>query len=278
MKTKNDFIKILVEANIPSNEAKIEVELILEKVTGKKLEELLFINEFDEAQIMPYIKERIETKKPIQYILGYAHFMGEKFIVNGDVLIPRDETEILIREVNKEIFKGAKILDIGTGSGIIPCMVGKYSKEKNLDVEILGADISNGAIHIALDNVKRLNLIRTCIFRKSDLFSNIRSDEKFDIIVSNPPYIPKKMYETIQEEVKFEPYNALFTEDNKGLYFYEKIIADAPKFLKKGGFIFFELMQGQADDVFKLLSDNGFKNVQIIKDLANIERVIKAEI
>ena len=278
MKTKNDFIKILVEANIPSNEAKIEVELILEKVTGKKLEELLFINEFDEAQIMPYIKERIETKKPIQYILGYAHFMGEKFIVNGDVLIPRDETEILIREVNKEIFKGAKILDIGTGSGIIPCMVGKYSKEKNLDVEILGADISNGAIHIALDNVKRLNLIRTCIFRKSDLFSNIRSDEKFDIIVSNPPYIPKKMYETIQEEVKFEPYNALFTDDDDGLYFYKKIIADAPKFLKKGGFIFFELMQGQADDVFKLLSDNGFKNVQIIKDLANIERVIKAEI
>ena len=278
MKTKNDFIKILVEANIPSNEAKIEVELILEKVTGKKLEELLFINEFDEAQIMPYIKERIETKKPIQYILGYAHFMGEKFIVNSDVLIPRDETEILIREVNKEIFKGAKILDIGTGSGIIPCMVGKYSKEKNLEVEILGADISNGAIHIALDNVKRLNLIRTCIFRKSDLFSNIRSDEKFDIIVSNPPYIPKKMYETIQDEVKFEPYNALFTNDDKGLYFYEKIIADAPKFLKKGGFIFFELMQGQADDVFKLLSDNGFKNVQIIKDLANIERVIKAEI
>ena len=278
MKTKNDFIKILVGANIPLNEAKIEVELILEKVTGKKLEELLFINEFDEAQIMPYIKERIETKKPIQYILGYAHFMGEKFIVNGDVLIPRDETEILIREVNKEIFKGAKILDIGTGSGIIPCMVGKYSKEKNLDVEILGADISNGAIHIALDNVKKLNLIRTCIFRKSDLFSNIRSDEKFDIIVSNPPYIPKKMYETIQEEVKFEPYNALFTDDDDGLYFYKKIIADAPKFLKKGGFIFFELMQGQADDVFKLLSDNGFKNIQIIKDLANIERVIKAEI
>ncbi len=278
MKTKNDFIKILVGANIPSNEAKIEVELILEKVTGKKLEELLFINEFDEAQIMPYIKERIETKKPIQYILGYSHFMGEKFIVNDDVLIPRDETEILIRETNKEIFKGAKILDIGTGSGIIPCMVGKYSKEKNLDVEILGVDISNAAIHIALDNVKKLNLIRTCIFRKSDIFSNVRADEKFDIIVSNPPYIPKKMYETIQEEVKFEPYNALFTEDDDGLYFYKKITADAPKFLKKGGFILFELMQGQADDVFKLLSDRGFKNIQIIKDLAGIERVIKAEI
>lgn len=278
MKTKNDFIKILVGANIPSNEAKIEVELILEKVTGKKLEELLFINEFDEVQIMPYIKERVETKKPIQYILGYAHFMGEKFVVNDDVLIPRDETEILIRETNKEIFKGAKILDIGTGSGIIPCMVGKYSKEKNLDVEILGVDISNGAIHIALDNVKKLNLIRTCIFRKSDIFSNVRADEKFDIIVSNPPYIPKKMYETIQEEVKFEPYNALFTEDDDGLYFYKKITADAPKFLKKGGFILFELMQGQADDVFKLLSDRGFKNIQIIKDLAGIERVIKAEI
>lgn len=222
MKTKNDFIKILVGANIPLNEAKIEVELILEKVTGKKLEELLFVNEFDEVQIMPYIKERIETKKPIQYILGYSYFMGEKFIVNDDVLIPRDETEILIREVNKEIFNGIKILDIGTGSGIIPCILGKYSKEKNYDAEILGVDISNGAIHIALDNVKRLNLIRTCIFRKSDLFSNIRSDEKFDIIVSNPPYIPKKMYETIQEEVKFEPYNALFTDDDDGLYFYKK--------------------------------------------------------
>lgn len=278
MKTKNDFIKNLTDAGIEQNEAKIEVELILEKVTGKKLEELLFINEFDEVQIMPYIKERVETKKPIQYILGYAHFMGEKFVVNDDVLIPRDETEILIRETNKEIFKGAKILDIGTGSGIIPCMVGKYSKEKNLDVEILGVDISNGAIHIALDNVKKLNLIRTCIFRKSDIFSNVRADEKFDIIVSNPPYIPKKMYETIQEEVKFEPYNALFTEDDDGLYFYKKITADAPKFLKKGGFILFELMQGQADDVFKLLSDRGFKNIQIIKDLAGIERVIKAEI
>ena len=278
MKTKNDFIKILTEAGIEQNEAKIEVELILEKVTGKKLEELLFINEFDEVQIMPYIKERIETKKPIQYILGYAHFMGEKFIVNSDVLIPRDETEILIREINKEIFKGAKILDIGTGSGIIPCMVGKYSKEKNYDVEILGVDISNGAIHIALDNVKKLNLIRTCIFRKSDIFSNVRGDEKFDIIVSNPPYIPKKMYETIQDEVKFEPYNALFTSDDNGLYFYKKIIADAPRFLNKSGFILFELMQGQADDVFKLLLENGFKNIQIIKDLANIERVIKAEI
>ena len=278
MKTKNDFIKNLTDAGIEQNEAKIEVELILEKVTGKKPEELLFINEFDEVQIMPYIKERVETKKPIQYILGYSYFMGEKFVVNDDVLIPRDETEILIRETNKEIFKGAKILDIGTGSGIIPCMVGKYSKEKNLDVEILGVDISNGAIHIALDNVKKLNLIRTCIFRKSDIFSNVRADEKFDIIVSNPPYIPKKMYETIQEEVKFEPYNALFTSDDDGLYFYKKITADAPKFLKKGGFILFELMQGQADDVFKLLSDRGFKNIQIIKDLAGIERVIKAEI
>ncbi len=278
MKTKNDFIKILIGANIPSNEAKIEVELILEKVTGKKLEELLFINEFDETQIMPYIKERIETKKPIQYILGYSHFMGEKFIVNSDVLIPRDETEILIRETNKEVFNGAKILDIGVGSGVISCMIGKYSKEKNYDVEILGVDISNGAIHTALDNVKKLNLIRTCIFRKSDIFSNIRSDEKFDIIVSNPPYIPKKMYETIQEEVKFEPYNALFTEDDKGLYFYEKIIADAPKFLNKNGFILFELMQGQFEAVCQLLKNNGFKNIQIIKDLANIERVIKAQI
>ena len=86
------------------------------------------------------------------------------------------------------------------------------------------------------------------------------------------------MYETIQEEVKFEPYNALFTDDEDGLYFYKKIIADAPKFLKKGDFIFFELMQGQADDVFKILSDSGFNNIQIIKDLANIERVIKARI
>lgn len=98
------------------------------------------------------------------------------------------------------------------------------------------------------------------------------------ILLFQTPYIPKKMYETIQEEVKFEPYNALFTDDNDGLYFYKKIIADAPKFLKKGGFIFFELMQGQTDDVFKILSDSGFNNIQVIKDLADIERVIKAQI
>ena len=278
MKNKNELIQILVNSGLERNEAAIEIELILENILNKTREELLFINEFDEKEILPVVLERANLRCPVQYILKNANFMGENYYVDENVLIPRDETELLVREVFKYLSDGIKILDIGTGSGIIACSLGLFSKKRGFKIEVLGVDISNAALNIAINNMKKLNLTRTCLFRKSDIFSNIREDEKFDIIVSNPPYIPKNQFETIQKEVKFEPYNALFTDDEDGLYFYKKIIKETPKFLNKKGFIFYEMMKGQHIEISKILSENGFYNIEIVKDMQGIERVIKAQI
>lgn len=279
---KNEFINLMVKSGFDSIEAKAEVELILEFVLNKTKEEILFISDFNDEKIMPVIKERIETRRPIQYILGYAPFMGEKFIVDENVLIPRDETEILVREAFASLKKikkeTVKILDIGTGSGIIACMLGKLSDKSNINTEIIGIDISIGALNTAIDNMKKMNLTRRVMFRKSDLFSNVHKDEKFDIIVSNPPYIPKALKETIQKEVEFEPYNALYTDDSTGLYFYEKIIKKAPEFLNDEGLLLFEMMKGQNSEIEKMMKQNGFSEIQTIKDLAGIERVIKGKI
>ena len=196
---------------------------------------------------------------------GFADFMGEKFIVNKNVLIPRDETEILVRKsieiINQKHYKNA--LDIGTGSGCIACMIAK-----NTDCQILGVDISSDALHIALDNASKLNLYNKAIFRKSDIYSKIR--ETFDIIISNPPYIPRNT--ELQKEVQFDPELALFANDDKGLEFYKRISENAP--LNKNGCLIFELGINQSEDVKNIMTKNGFKNIEIIKDLAGIDRVI----
>ena len=277
---KTDLIKMLINAGIDSNEAKAEVELILEFLLSKTKEELLFINEFNDEKILNVIQERIKTKKPVQYLIGFAPFMGEKFIVNENVLIPRDDTEILVDETVKTALdikdETIKILDIGTGSGIIACMCAKKLIEKNRKVEIIGVDISLNALNVAIDNMKKLNLTRSVMFRKSDLFSNVK--EKFHIIVSNPPYIPKKEYETIQKEVKFEPYEALFVEDEKGIYYYDLIIKEAKSRLFDGGYLLFEIMKGQFDYIKELLEKTDFKDIKGFFDIQGIKRVIKASV
>lgn len=277
---KTDLIKMLINAGIDSNEAKAEVELILEFVLSKTKEELLFINEFNDEKILNVIQQRIKTKKPVQYLIGFAPFMGEKFIVNENVLIPRTDTEILVDETVKTALdikdETIKILDIGTGSGIIACMCAKKLIEKNRKVEIIGVDISLNALNVAIDNMKKLNLTRSVMFRKSDLFSNVK--EKFHIIVSNPPYIPKKEYETIQKEVKFEPYEALFVEDEKGIYYYDLIIKEAKSRLFDGGYLLFEIMKGQFDYIKELLEKTDFKDIKGFFDIQGIKRVIKASV
>lgn len=266
---KNDFIKILINSGIEKTEARAEVELILEYILNKTKEELIFIDDFDEDKILPILNKRIETKLPIQYILGFAPFMGEKFIIDETVLIPRDDTEILVREAIKYSSENSKILDIGSGSGIISCMIGKLTEAK-----VIGVDISKEALNISEKNAEKLNL-KNVKFIQSDLFENI--NEKFDIIVSNPPYIPKKMKEKIQEEVKYEPDLALYTEDDTGLYFYKKITEKAPLFLNDKGFILFEMMIGQAPFIKDFLLKNNFINIEIIKDVQGQQRVIKAQ-
>ena len=269
-----EIVKILTDAGIEPNEANVEVKLLIEHFAGFGVKDILMGKKLD-SQKLELIKEKAElrarTRQPVQHIIGFADFMGEKFIVNKNVLIPRDETEILVRKavelINQNNFKMA--LDVGTGSGCIACMIAKLT-----DCQIIGLDISNEALNTALDNASRLNLFNKSIFRKSDIFSNVKPGESFDIIVSNPPYIPPCEKNNIQPEVKFDPEMALFTEDEKGLEFYEKITKDAPKILNKGGYLLFELGIGQAEDVKKMMEAAGFSEIEIIKDLANIERVI----
>ncbi|MBE7706482.1 MAG: peptide chain release factor N(5)-glutamine methyltransferase [Cyanobacteria bacterium SIG30] len=258
--------------NSISDEPKAEARYIIEFVSGQKLSDIFVQNKVNnEEKIIEIAKIRAQSGKPIQQILGFAYFMGEKFMVDENVLIPRDETEILVRETVKIAQKmdNPQILDIGVGSGCISCMISKLLEEKPL--QVLGVDNSIKALKIAIENVQRLVVANRVIIRKSDIFSNIKT--KFDIIVSNPPYI--KEGEILQKELKYEPQDALFAK-NDGFYFYEKIIEDAPKFLNKGGFILFELGVNQADKVKAMLSKS-FSEIETIKDLANIERVIKAK-
>lgn len=269
-----EIIKILTDSGIEPNEANVEVKMLLEHFANYGVKDIISGNKLT-TEKLELVKEKAElrakTRQPIQHIIGYADFMGEKFIVNPSVLIPRDETEFLVRKaieiINKNNFTMA--LDVGTGSGCIACMIAKYTQ-----CQIIGLDISSDALNTALDNASKLNLFNKAIFRKSNIFSNVKPGESFDIIVSNPPYIPPSEKENIQTEVKFDPEQALFTEDEKGLEFYEKITKDAPRILNKGGYLLFELGIGQSNDVKSIMEKNGFQNIEIIKDLAGIDRVI----
>ena len=273
-----EIVNILTSAGIEENEANAEVKLLIEKFCNLTAVDIVMGKKLDESKlniVRQKAQERARTRKPIQHILGYGYFMGEKFEVTKDTLIPRDETEILVRKsidiINKNNYKLA--LDVGTGTGCIACMIANHSP-----AQVIGLDISSEALQIALNNASRLNLYNKAIFRKSDIFSNVRETEKFDIIISNPPYIPLKEKANIQKEVSFDPDLALYTNDEKGLEFYEKISKDAHKVLNSKGHIAFEIGLGQHEYVKNILENNGFENIEVEKDLAGIERVISARL
>ena len=261
---------ILTNAGIEENEAKREVKMLLEHFCNYTEKDCLLGKEIGAEQIKlleEKVLYRAETRTPIQHIIGQAWFMGEYFKVTPEVLIPRDETEILVRKaikiVNNNDFED--VLDIGTGSGCIACTIAK-----NTNATVLGVDISSDALRIALDNVTKLGINNRAIFRKSDLFEKIREGEIFDLIISNPPYIP--VGTELSEEVMKEPSLALFADEN-GLKFYRQIIEQAPNYLNENGYLMFELGIGQADFVKEFMGKD-FKNIEIITDLAGIKRVI----
>lgn len=262
--------KTLIDAGIEPNEAKREIKMLLEyfcnyteldKCKGVELtdEQLEILNE--------KVEKRANTRLPIQYIIGEAYFMGDFFKVTPDVLIPRDETEILVTKaielIKQNGFENA--LDIGTGSGCIACTIAKKTK-----ATVLGVDISSDALRIALDNVTRLGINNRAVFRKSDLFSKVRDEEKFDMIISNPPYIP--LGTILSDEVNYEPQIALFADEN-GLRFYREIVAHAPEYLKPNGYLLFELGIGESEAV-KQFMEKDFTDIAVEKDLAGIDRII----
>ena len=264
------IVQLLIDAGIEENEAKKEVKMLLEYFCNYSEKDVILGHKLTQEQLnvlQKKIEARIADRTPVQYLIGEAYFMGNFFKVTPDVLIPRDETEILVRKAI-EIIKEhnlKNILDIGTGSGCIACTIASQT-----DALVLGVDISSDALRVALDNVTRLGINNRAVFRKSDLFSKIRDDESFDMIVSNPPYIP--VGTELEPEVRHEPKIALFAEEN-GLQLYRKIVSEAHKYLNRGGWLIFELGIGESDAV-KAYMNEYFENVNILKDMAGIDRVI----
>ena len=220
----------------------------------------------DEVKIKEIIKDLI-ANKPIQYILGKANFFNLSFIVNKHVLIPRQETEQLINWILNYEFNS--VLDIGTGSACIP-----ISLSKNSTANITAIDISSNAIKIAKKNADNYNLNIT--FLCEDIFK-FNPDSKFDLIVSNPPYVLKSEMKKMHKNVlNFEPHNALFVEDSDPLIFYNYIAQFAFKYLNSKGALFFEINESFGVEIKLILNKLDFVNIELKKDLNGKDRMIKA--
>lgn len=259
-------------------EAALDARILLEFVCGTNRNDLFAHGE------KPVAHEKKETYVncinrraghiPLQHITGSQDFMGLSFQVNEKVLLPRQDTELLVEEVMLYLHDGMSILDVCTGSGCILLSLLHYSN----DCRGIGVDISKEALLVAQQNCRNLKL--EAEFLESDLFAVFEQDkaagklEKFDIIVSNPPYIETEVVETLAEEVKdHEPVIAL-DGGKDGLDFYRKIAKEAGGYLTRGGMLFLEIGYNQGEAVTKLLRECGFRDVQLKKDYAGLDRVV----
>ena len=224
----------------------------------------------NEEKYFSLIEKHIKEDVPLSHLVGFEYFYDRKFKVTKDVLSPRMETEELIYKVIEYVKannkNNLKILDLCTGSGIIAITLKKELDQISIDV--VASDISEEAIEVAKENAQYHDTdVR---FIQSDIFNNI--DDKFDIIVSNPPYIDRKDEVTMQDNVlKYDPHLALFAEE-EGMYFYRKIIEQAKDYLKENGVMFFEIGYDQKDKIIKLSKKNGYL-AQVYKDINNRDRM-----
>ena len=256
-------------------EAALDARLLLEAVCGTDRNDLLVHGEQPvapeaEEKYLNWIRQRAEHI-PLQQLTGEQGFMGLTFSVNEHVLIPRQDTEILVEEVLKELHDGMRVLDMCMGSGCILLSLLHYSN----DCEGLGVDLSAEALEVAGRNVLKVltpEKAEHAHFLQSDLFEKVEG--KFEIIVSNPPYIASAEVEKLMPEVRdHEPRMALDgTED--GLYFYRRIIEEAGKHLVSSGMLFFEIGYDQGQAVSELMRTEGYCDVQVVQDYAGLDRVV----
>lgn len=259
----------LTGVNVP--EADLDAWYLLEWCTGVSRSHYLA---YPEETISPEQEEqyretlaRRAQRVPLQQITGEQEFMGLSFLVNEHVLIPRQDTEILVEETAKFLQDGMRYLDLCTGSGCILLSL----KTLRPGAEGEGADLSPEALKVAGKNRERLGL--EARLTESDLFDKIEGT--FDVIVSNPPYIKREEIESLMDEVRLhEPYMALDGHED-GLYFYRRIATEAPGYLKKGGGLFLEIGWDQGESVSELLRQQGFSDIKVVKDLAGLDRVVE---
>lgn len=228
-------------------------------------------NEVSQPQYDEYMNliKRRANHVPLQHILGYTEFMGLRFNVNRHVLIPRQDTEVLVQEVMK-VSKGKDVLDLCTGSGCIIISL----KILGLINKAVASDISKESLKLAKENAAINDANVT--FIESDLFANIEG--KYDIIVSNPPYIPVSDIQDLSIEVRdHEPHLALDGKED-GLYFYRLIAKDVKNYINLDGYLFFEIGYNQAEDLIEILESEGIREIEVIKDLMGLDRVIKARV
>ena len=261
----NNLINELSYVDNPKNETEI---IISEYCKIPKQEIYLcfdnIINAPEENQIYSAVHRR-QNNEPLQYIIGYTEFFDCKISVNGSVLIPRPETEYLVEMITKARFNS--LLDVGTGSGCIAISV----KKKRHEILVDAIDISEKAIQTARSNAEQ-NKTKVSFF-VSDVFKNVKKN--YDVIVSNPPYIPLNEYEELSPEIiNFEPKNALIAEED-GMYFYKKILNEAKEYLTDNGVIYFEIGYNLAERIKEAAIQNGFDKIEVFKDLNGFDRIMR---
>ncbi len=266
-------VSLLESENIA--DAKLDAWYLLSYVTGMSrasyiMEATSPIEDLALYKYQEFLYRRAQHE-PLQYIVGEQDFMGLKFWVNDHVLIPRQDTEVLVEQALELIPSGSHVLDLCTGSGCV--LISLVALGQGLSG--IGVDISPEARDVAKENGQRL-VGDKAVFYKGDLFEPIHG--RFNAIVSNPPYIPSQVIEDLEPEVKdHEPRLALDgTAD--GLYFYRKICAEAPDYLNEGGWLLVEIGYDQGQAVLELFEAAGFKEVEIVKDLSKNDRVVKGHL
>lgn len=259
----------------------LEVVVLLSNLLGV---DKSYIYTYGDREVPEDVEEKflkaISLRKkgyPLQYILKEVEFMGLKFYVDEGVLIPRPDTEILVEYILNMVEKDREytIVEIGTGSGCIALSLAHYIEK----AFVYSVDIETKPLEIANRNMERLNLEDKVKLIRGDSFQGLEPlglEGKIDIVVSNPPYIPRQVIEGLQEEVKkYEPIEALSGGED-GLDFYRDIIPSSKKYLKKGGKIALEIGFDQGESVSQLFREEGYKEIDVVKDLQGLDRVVAA--
>ena len=267
-----DGAKMLAQAGI--DEAELDARYILENITGLNSAQYFIhsedIIEKDKAEEFFRLIERRSKRIPLSYVIGTRDFFGLTFKVDENVLIPEQETELLVEEVIKHS-EGKSVLDMCTGSGCIAISIALFGKPS----KVAASDISEKALEVARENAKSLKAGEIS-FIQGDMFENVT--DKFDIIVSNPPYIETKVIDELMPEVRDYIPRLALDGDIDGLKFYRIISKEAVKKLNKNGRIFYEIGYNQSRAVASILLENGFTDVKIMKDYSGLDRIVMAKL